>query len=220
MCTDPPNCGCGFVTLDRINTLLTADRQSFGPKTFFPQEQVIYPGTSFTESGQLLRWIVGGTYKTTSEDFYPELQLWRPTGTSTYQKLNGTTIAPLAKIRSGIYQFPLVQPFPFQPGDVLGLFQPPERSSKLLVDHDGGVHANNAYLRLNSDQRVPFHTSVDISAWETGTALALVFVVIGKYRLFTEAYIQWDNTFLSRSQPWMLQQLPLLLLFDQPQHPL
>ena len=181
MCTDPPNCGCGFVTLDRINTLLTTDRQSFGPKTFFTQEQVIFPGTRFTESGHLLKWIVGGTYMTASENFYPELQLWRPTGSTTYQKLNGTIIAPPAEIRSGIYEFPIVDPFPFQPGDVLGVFQPSSQSSKLLVDYDGGEHANNFFIRLSSTQRISFHTSVDVSTgWETGTALALVSVVIGK----------------------------------------
>ena len=176
---DPPNCACGTVTLDRINTLLTGSREGFGSRNIFPQQQVIFPNIHFTDSGKLLMWIVGGTYISQNPMIYPELQLWRQTGSTTYQKVNGTTLtAPVAE-RSGIYRFP-VQHLSFQPGDVLGLFQPPLLESRLLVDYDTGDNPIVYYLPLSSEQLEPVHTVVDIRDLQTANNLPLVSVVIGK----------------------------------------
>ena len=180
-CADPPNCVCGTVSLERINTLLNTDREGFAPKNIFPQEQAIFPNINFTASGRLLRWIVGGTYMNNNPAVFPEVQLWRPTGDTTYQKLNGTTVIAPVEIRRGIYEFPLDRPLTFQAGDVLGLFQPPLLSSRLLVDYDTQDHPTTYYIPLNDDQVQPFHTLVDISEWQTGSILPLVSVVIGEY---------------------------------------
>ena len=179
--TDPPNCGCGLMTIERMNALLTLDRESFGSKRIYPQEQMLFPNIQFTCSGQVVKWIVGASY--TSGEYYSELQIWRPTSDNTFQKLNSTVTTVLAEVRSGIYEFVVDPPFPVQPGDVLGIFQPPELESRLLIDYDGRDSGMNYYLPLDGDTIQPSHTFVDISesGWQSGTILPLVSVEIGKF---------------------------------------
>ena len=57
---------------------------------------------------------------------YPELQIWRPSGDTTYSKEQSTTIMPMSQEGDRVYEFPVEPPLPFQPGDILGVRQPTE----------------------------------------------------------------------------------------------
>lgn len=130
-----------------------------------------------------MKWIVGAKYDNKENRVnYPEVQIWRPTGDSTYQKLNGTTIIPAAERRSRIYEFIVDPPLPVQQGDVLGVFQPPQDNSKLLVDYDIEYNMRNLYLELDDDQVEPSHTFINTNSedWMNGIALPLISVKIGE----------------------------------------
>ena len=162
LCADPPNCGCGMVTTERMNALLTVDMDMFGARDTYPQEQVIFPTIKFTCSGRVTKWIVGATYS--NGIYYPELQIWRPSGGAVYQKLNGTIAKAAGEEASRIYEFIVDPPLPFQPGDILGVFQPSEQNSRLLVDYDSGGDLLNFYLPLESGQVEPSHKIIDVSS--------------------------------------------------------
>ena len=182
---DPPNCGCGLVTGERMKTLLALDRDSFGIKNIFPQEQGIFPNIQFTCTGRVVKWIIGASYAAflSGVEYFSELQIWRPTSNTTFQKLNGTITTVSTEVPSGIYEFVVEPPLPVQPGDILGIFQPPLLDSRLLVDYDSGENAKMFYLPLMNNIVQPAHTSVDVNVggWETGTVLPLVSVEIGKF---------------------------------------
>ena len=169
-----------MVTTERMNALLTVDREMFGDKGIYPQEQVIFPNTKFTCSGWVTKWIMGATYFRGSH--YPELQIWRPSGGGTYQKLNSTIAAPAGEEAIGIYEFVVDPPIPFQSDDVLGLFQPSLQNSRLLVNYDSGGDLSHFYLPLSSSQVEPSHTLVDVNSdsWETGKPIPLIAIEIGE----------------------------------------
>ena len=168
-----------MVTTERMNALLTVDTDLFGDKDTYPQEQVIYLNTKFTCSGRVIKWIVGATYS--NGNYYPELQIWRPSGGGVYQKLNGTIAKAAEEEASGIYEFIVDPPLPFQPGDILGVFHPSEQNSRLLVNYDSEGDLLNFYLPLESSQVEPSHTIIDVSSGlQIRTEIPLVAVEIGE----------------------------------------
>ena len=171
-----------MVTTERINALLTVDRGVIiDNKINYPQEQTIFPGIRFTCSGQVAKWIIGATYSNDG-DHYPELQIWRPNGNARFQKLNGT-FAVAAEKTKGLYEFIVDPPLPFQPNDVLGVFQPSKRNSRLLIDYDSRGGLLNFYLPLDRNQVEPSHTFVDARSdgWDIGSAVPYVALEIGEF---------------------------------------
>ena len=168
-----------MVTAERMNALLTVNREMFGDKGIYSQQQVIFLNIKFTCSGWVTKWIVGATYS--SGSYYPELQIWRPSGSGTYQKLNGTFAAAAGEKNNGIYEFIVDPPLPFQPDDILGLFQPSEQNSRLLVDYDS--EGDLLHLSLNSSQVEPSHTLIDVTSadnFQIGRQVPLIAVEIGE----------------------------------------
>lgn len=197
--TDPPNCGCGVLTVGRITTLLNRNRNDFGFRTVFPQEQSIFPNIQFTEHGKVVRWVMGGSNIILSRTSFPELQIWRPMGGNTYKKLNGTTVSTLVQLTTGVYELAVANPLPFQPGDILGLFQPPLLRSILSIHYDSSNHAENYYLPLSEITMEPTHTFIDVNMgdWKIGHVLPLVSVEIGKFIVFIAGInIYNDHIFL------------------------
>ena len=179
---DPPNCGCGLVTTERMKALLKLNREDFGTRNVFPQEQLLYPNSQFTCSGHVVKWIFGAMFMSTRE-INPELQIWRPISNTTFQKLYGSIITSSVEVTSGIYEFAVNPPLPVKPGDILGVFQPPLVRSKLLVEFDTAAeNPMNFYLPLGATALEPSHTFVDIAVgnWQRGTILPLVTAQICK----------------------------------------
>ena len=179
--SDPPTCGCGFMTRERINALLSSNSENTVVR--YHRVQYIFPSIKFTCRGEVVKWIVGGTYSSIlSRINYPEMQIWRPTGATTYQKLNGTTVIPAVERSSGIYEFSVDPPLPFQPGDVLGMFQPHLDYSRLRVDLERRGESGNFYFVVSSSQVEPSHTTVNTNndGWQDGIARPLISVEIGE----------------------------------------
>ena len=122
------------MSVDRIDRLL----ENVGTILPGSNRQRIYPEVGFTCSGSIKSWVFGAEWG--GGDFFPELQIWRPTGDDgVYTKVGYTTINTVMEESSRFYEFSLSSPLPFQAGDVLGYYQPNfERSQlRLLFEEDG-----------------------------------------------------------------------------------
>ena len=94
------------------------------------RRQVVYPSISFACNGTIRKWIIGARWEGNS-DAYTELQIWRRSSGSVYTKIGNTTIMVGTENDSQLYEYPLETPLAFQEGDILGYFQPDDRSSEL-----------------------------------------------------------------------------------------
>ena len=162
------------MTLEKMLGLL-------GTKNSYDQRQLIFPDIRFTCSGQVVKWIMGGTWNA-DRDNYPQLQVWRPSGDSMYHRQGGSSATADMMMDDGVYEFTADPPIPFQPGDVLGVFQPSSSISRLQVDYDDGENSMCYYAGIGSTDGMPVHTSIDTSGISLcpNTGVPLVTVVIGK----------------------------------------
>ena len=68
-----------------------------------------------------MKWIMGGDWSGHDQDEYPELQIWRLSGDSTYVKPNSTVVSAASREKYDVYEYTADPPLPFQPGDILGV---------------------------------------------------------------------------------------------------
>ena len=96
--------------------------------------QIIFPAMHFTCSSLLTKWIIDGEPGEFNNPF-PELQLWRASGESSYNKIGASLIAalPNATMYTNVYEYILDTPLEFQVGDIFGLYKPKENESVLNV---------------------------------------------------------------------------------------
>ena len=134
--TDPPDCGCGFMSVERVYALFGIPELNTGSRKGFDGQQLIFPDITFTCSGEVVKWIMGGDWNGDDHDEYPELQIWRLSGDSTYVKLNSTVISVASREKYDVYEYTADPPLPFQPGDILGVLQPDNEDSRLQIDYD------------------------------------------------------------------------------------
>ena len=113
------------MSVARVYALLGIPAISKGNRKAFSDEQLIFPGIRFNCSGEVVRWIMGGTWRNVQSrnSQYPELQIWRLTGDTTYSKEQSTTVIATSEEDDRVYEFPVVPPLQFQPGDILGVRQ-------------------------------------------------------------------------------------------------
>ena len=147
---DPPGCGCGFMSVERIRILLRLD--SVGEVVERDRRQQITPDMKFTCDGIITKWIIGGRWDDELA-FSPELQLWREIGSDTYQKINGTliTIETERGSGTGVYEYDNFPPIPFQAGDILGVFVPRNEQSKFKLKSEGGRGPTNYFIETSDD---------------------------------------------------------------------
>ena len=135
-----------------------------------------------------MKWIMGATYiNILDTTHFPELQIWRPAGSTTHQKLNGTITAAVEEVRSGVYEFVVDPPLLFQPEDILGVFQPSQLDNSILsIDYalEGIRSSVNYYLILilDNNQVEPLHTFIDLNngSKQNRSATPLVSLEIGE----------------------------------------
>ena len=132
--TDPTDCACGFMSAERVSALLGTPKHEIA-RSFPDQQLAIFPDITFTCSGEVVRWIMGGTFRNLGGES-PELQIWRPLGDSVYQKVNSTFVYVLSDEPDSVYEYTVDPPLPFQPGDILGVFHPDSRDVVLELDYD------------------------------------------------------------------------------------
>ena len=168
-----------------MTALLTQNPGNNGDIQITSQEQAIFPNLRFTCSGVVVKWIVAGDYPRNNA-YFPELQIWRPTGTFMYQKLNGSTATAADEVDYDIYEFTVDPPLPVQPGDVLGIFQPAVSISTLIVEHDASVNSLHFYHFVGGGVTTS-DTFIDINTgdWRSRTGLPLVSVEISKFTKYT-----------------------------------
>ena len=145
-----------------------------GLRRIFSDKQLIFPDITFTCSGEVVKWIMGGKWNN-DRNSYPELQIWRPSGGTTYSKEQSTTIMPMSEEDDRVYEFPVEPPLPFQPGDILGVRQPDKDDSRLQVDYEDG--GDSVYYQKDIDDSQEF----DITDGDVMTDLPLVTVEIGEF---------------------------------------
>ena len=140
------------MSLERIRLLLNVDRVS--STTIRERRQQISPEMNFTCNGTITKWIIGAdSFFGVNRHLYPELQVWRNIGNSTYVKISGTYIfLPFADFSDRIYyEF---TPIEVQTGDILGVFTPDDSYSRifLLSEGPGGSNRPAQYYHSFSDR--------------------------------------------------------------------
>ena len=149
MCStlDPPGCGCGFMSVERMRLLLDLD--SISNPTYTERRQQITPDIRFTCDGMITKWIIGAGWRSDRHSiYYPELQVWRNVGNDTYQLINGTVIESPQESSNRIYEYDSFSPIPVQAGDILGVFIPSTSISRLRLSSEERNGPTNYYLDI------------------------------------------------------------------------
>ena len=87
LAADTDDCGCGFMTVERIRLLLDLmlNLENTGNLVKWDRRQQITPSMRFTCDGMITKWIIGADFLDGEDDtLFPELEIWRNTGTNTY----------------------------------------------------------------------------------------------------------------------------------------
>ena len=121
------NCTQGFVTRERL-----ADEAFFiRDFTYLYGRQLIIPNMTFTSSGSVVRWTFVARYNASATQ-YPELQVWRENTTGTYVKVGSTdNMESIQTAYLNVYEYVLDPPLQVLAGDVLGIYQPSYRNSRV-----------------------------------------------------------------------------------------
>ena len=147
------------MSVERMRILLGLD--SVGYVGTLDKRQQITPDMKFTCDGIITKWIIGAGWSQ-DDTLYPELQLWRKIGNDTYQKINGTLITIGTQNNDGVYEFDNFAPIPFQAGDLLGMFIPPEWLSKLILRSKNSRDGPTNYFISTTDADImPTHQTID-----------------------------------------------------------
>ena len=125
------DCTSGFMSRERIDLLM----DGVGNKRIF-NAQVLFPGMNFTCNGSIQSLIFGAQWQGNSSSF-PELQIWRPSGSQSYSKVGGTLINMTGENSLKFYQYTLTSPLAFGKGDILGYYQPASSQLGLYFELDG-----------------------------------------------------------------------------------
>ena len=125
------DCTSGFMSRERIDLLL----DGVGNKCIF-NAQVLFPGMNFTCNGSIQSLIFGAQWQGNSSSF-PELQIWRLSGSQSYSKVGGTLINMTGENSLKFYQYTLTSPLAFGKGDILGYYQPASSQLGLYFELDG-----------------------------------------------------------------------------------
>ena len=174
--TDRPNCTCGFMSVDRVYALLGKTRGFRSP--FLQEQLVIFPDITFTCSGEVVRWIMGGNFIRLGNKFL-ELHIWRPSGGSIYQRVNSTfiTLSILNDENDYVHEYTVDPPLPFQPGDILGLFHPDYRETQLRLDYDSD--GTSLYYVRSLSMSESGNSLFDISGEDVTTLVGVPLVSAG-----------------------------------------
>ena len=172
--TDPPGCGCGFMSAERVYALLGIPELNTGYINEFDGQQLIFPDITFACSGVVVKWIVGGEWNGGRNN--PEVQIWRLSGGSTYEKIHSTLVLVTNEENDQVYEVVVDPPLSFQHGDILGLFQP-DRGTGLQVEYDS---AGDSVYYYNSEMVEVFDTADDYVKIRTGIPLVTAEIEPGK----------------------------------------
>ncbi|CAI8024638.1 hypothetical protein GBAR_LOCUS14308 [Geodia barretti] len=165
--TDPPGCGRGFMSVEKMRLSLNLD--SVSPIMYTSQRQQISPEMRFTCDGNITKWIVGAGYGA-ADNLYPELQIWRKAGDETYEKISGTFIQAPTLVNTRIYEYEDFPPIPVKSGDILGIFIPRRMSSRLRLLSENTTSPTQYYQFTDGSATVSPHNVFEIGNQSVITA--------------------------------------------------
>ena len=109
----------------------------------------LLPNETFSCSGNMIGLLLVGAIRTVSSPRtqYPEIQIWRNNGGNSYIRQNSQEIILTEGNFSsdGVLRYNLTTPIPYQSGDVLGVYQPPEVNSVVRLYYDHSQKATTTY---------------------------------------------------------------------------
>ena len=115
-------------------------------------QQLIIPNMTFTRSGSVVRWTFVARYNASATQ-YPELQVWRENTTGTYVKVGSTgNMEPNQTAYLNVYEYVLDCPLQVLAGDVLGIYQPSNRNSRLQLSFLSDSNYVNWYTEVSGPQ--------------------------------------------------------------------
>ena len=164
------------MSVERVYALLAMPPLDTGSRGEFDEQHVLFPNITFSCSGEVVKWIMGGKWGKKKAN-HPQLQIWRLSEDSStvYEKLHSTVISVGTKEDDDVYEYAVASPLPFQPGDILGVLQPDDSKLRVRYEQDGGSLYYSSEVGDNSNV---FNISGEDISMEND--LPLVTVVIGK----------------------------------------
>ena len=117
-----------------------------------PRQQRLFPDIQFTCNGLITKWIVGAQART-NRTRMPELQIWRNVSGNTFTKISSSLLIPNETDNSNVHEYTPNPPLMFQDGDILGVYQPEDSQSQLVLyyqDNTGPVNYRQSELENDS----------------------------------------------------------------------
>ena len=135
--------------------------ETVGSAVTTERRQQITPDINFTCDGMITKWIIGANWKG-GESLYPELQVWRNIENDVYHKINGTFINIGTKISNHIYEYNNFSPIPFLAGDILGVFLPQNKISRLRITSEVNRGPLNFYIPTTGMADMSPYDTIDL----------------------------------------------------------
>ena len=115
-------------------------------------QQLIIPNMTFTRSGSVVRWTFAARFRASATQ-YPELQVWRENTTGRYVKVGSTVnMEPIQTAYLNVYEYVLDPPLQVLAGDVLGIYQPSSRNSRVHLLFFSDSNLVNWYTEVSTPQ--------------------------------------------------------------------
>ena len=177
-CTDASNasskCTNGFISMD---SLLTPP-VNVSDLRFRDRAQRIIPSLNFSCDGAISKWIIRAQWNGGGTAF-PDLQVWR-SGNGVYMKVGNTTLYANECNSNSVYEMAVKPSLPFRRGDMLGIFQPSGRLSRLRIHYinESGSPRNFVFKPNNSVTEAPFENFTTTVSSGIGRQTVLPFVTV------------------------------------------
>ena len=100
------------------------------------KQQSLFVNQKFNCTGTLTQWIFAAKWENNdNRDRYPQLEVWRAqgAGSSIYNRIHSTTVSASSQSNNRIYFLTLENPLAVMSGDVLSVYQPEKKKSKMVV---------------------------------------------------------------------------------------
>ena len=146
-------------------------------------EQAVFPELSFNCSGFLTHWIFTASYREGKKRTqFPELHVWRPGPVNTYMLVHTTRVNFNEPAFDQFYNISLLHnPLLVQAGDVLGIFQPEEKTSLYSILYSNSRTETNVYLQESSSRLNILHTNDGNRVYSERSNIPSVNAVIGEH---------------------------------------
>ena len=115
-------------TVIKENALLIHEVRKPGQR-----RQYIYPEMKFSCNGSVTKWIYGAVDQNKATEDLPELQIWRQTGSNSYNKQGSSLVTVNSTGNLNVHEYYPATPLEFQEGDIFGVHVPRDEDSKLFL---------------------------------------------------------------------------------------